>query len=680
MSTTSTIEITGITLDGNGDPTDMSIRIYDSQGNTENITSDTTTRTNALSSTQEDTSSNFTGSAGNAAKIINREIFAGNGAFDFKVGSGISNIRTVYNDSTAVNKLNASSSTTYTGFYAGNEGGYGNTYIGYNKSGNTYYFFNVNQVAYPINTVDITGVVLLNNTSNGVFNISTSVNTSSSSGSNTITQGSTTAKVVDTRTGTYSVPYSNLQNGPFTSGSVTIGSETRTITDVISGTPVGINFNVFNRNGGFLSTDTANVGPTLLNPVTDDSDPNNLAGSESFAFGVNMMQPFFVRANNSLGSYQPRYSGNFSSTRSEGNINPLNGTLDVSTIPGSLVMVGDTITQTFSGTGEGTVSATVSSIIDTDSFEYSGRSYTGDIEIFQPGIPNVSIGSNTDLEISEHTLDTINGFWTLNKNGYGDTFLGFNPNPDDSEYYYYFMHITSACLHEDSLIETEQGIMKISNLHRGMMIKTMNKGYLPLARLGKTRTIGECPYIIFEKDSIEPGLPTHRLMITPGHPMWHKGQFVDPRDFAESDEYPGVIAKNLNAHAYYHLVFESHEVFYANGVGVTSLPHNTSYSHAFLKQTEYFDETKYDPDIIGKMEPPHILHEDPLNPPVDPSRVSKVTVKEPTEELIKSLINNNSKDNSEYDSDTDTDCGSVLSVASSVMSTGGGGGGGNLSD
>jgi hypothetical protein len=48
----------------------------------ETITSDTTTRTNGLTSTEENTRTNFTGSAGNKAKIIHREFMAGGGSSD----------------------------------------------------------------------------------------------------------------------------------------------------------------------------------------------------------------------------------------------------------------------------------------------------------------------------------------------------------------------------------------------------------------------------------------------------------------------------------------------------------------------------------------------------------------------------------------------------------------------
>ena len=83
-----------------------------------------------------------------------------------------------------------------------------------------------------------------------------------------------------------------------------------------------------------------------------------------------------------------------------------------------------------------------------------------------------------------------------------------------------------------------------------------------------------------------------------------------------------------------------------------------------------------------------MLHEDPLNPPVDPSRVSKNIIKKhpnEEEELIDLIINNNynksndnkSNDNNniklEYDSDGASECGSIASNT-------GGGGGGNLSD
>jgi len=704
MSYTNTIEITSVTLTDSV-PTSMTIKIYDSQGNTETITSDTTTRTNGLTSTEENTRTNFTGSSGNKAKIIHREFMQGDGPFtviantDATGSSGVALAgRIVYNNAGAsVSKAHlVEDEVSQTTCYANNSGGYGNTYLGWDAPASLgapyYYFFNIASVAYPTNTIDITSATMTG-VDSGIITVSAASTVYAIPGYNSIVQGDVTATVSETGVQTRTIAFTGLSGGTFSTGSIKFGegsSEeiTRTVTDVVTGTPNNVIFSAYGKNGEFVQQSTASTPTTLGNPIVDDADEDNLAGCTTYALGNEFSEPFSIRANVSMGSFNARYSANVSTIRATGNLDPQNGTLSFTSDTGA--REGDTITQAFDGTGEGTVTATVSFISDSDTLDYESLSSTGSILGFQPGLPNVTVGSTSGLEISEREFDTLSGVYTENKNNNGDTYFGYDPDPPHGNDYYYFAHITSACLHEDVLIETDKGYIKIADLKRGDLIKTMNSGYIPLARLGKTYTIGTCPYIIFEKDSIEPGLPTHRLMITPGHPMYYNGKFVDPRDFLESKDYPNVIEKGLKADGYYHLVFESHEIFYANGVGVTSLPYNTSWARAYLKKQEFFDQSKFDKSIVGKMEPPYMLHEDPLNPPVDPSRVSKNTVKkDPTEEdeLIDIIINNNynksndnkSNDNNnllklEYDSDGASECGSIAS------NTGGGGGGGNLSD
>jgi hypothetical protein len=172
---------------------------------------------------------------------------------------------------------------------------------------------------------------------------------------------------------------------------------------------------------------------------------------------------------------------------------------------------------------------------------------------------------------------------------------------------------SEICYHPDTLISTNKGDIKIKNLKRGDLIKTLN-GYKKLARL---LTIDcnkiEDTYIIFNENSLGNNIPNNKLIITKGHPIYYKGEYYNPEDFAESTDfnvnYIDKIIINM-----YHIQFETHEVIYSNNLTTTSLPPYTNYLNLHLPEDLYFDKEKFSHENIGKHYPPYFLHDDPLLP------------------------------------------------------------------
>lgn len=167
------------------------------------------------------------------------------------------------------------------------------------------------------------------------------------------------------------------------------------------------------------------------------------------------------------------------------------------------------------------------------------------------------------------------------------------------------------CYHPNTNILTKDGYINITKLKRGDLIKTLTS-YKKLARLIETPVKNkDNTYIIFKKGSIEPNIPNENLIITKGHPIYYKGEFYNPEDFANNIKFDVEFIK-INIKKLYHLQFEEHHIIYSNNLLSTSLPPNTNYLNLYLPQELYFDKKKFKYDNIGKHYPPYFLHEDPI--------------------------------------------------------------------
>ena len=98
-------------------------------------------------------------------------------------------------------------------------------------------------------------------------------------------------------------------------------------------------------------------------------------------------------------------------------------------------------------------------------------------------------------------------------------------------------------------------------------------------------------------------------MITSGHPVYFKNNYYLPENFLKLE---GVEEIYDNTNNIYHLIFDTHEVIYSNGLMTTSLPPNTTCNNMALTKDEYYDKQNYKKENLGKMYPPYILHENPI--------------------------------------------------------------------
>ena len=163
------------------------------------------------------------------------------------------------------------------------------------------------------------------------------------------------------------------------------------------------------------------------------------------------------------------------------------------------------------------------------------------------------------------------------------------------------------CYHPNTSILTDKGNVKITDLKRGDLIKTL-KGFKPLAKLIKNIHV-KTKFVKFPKNCFGDNIPNQDLHITTGHPVYFNDEFYLPENFIGEKNIELVSKDTVNV---YHLQFDTHEVIYSNNFTTTSLPPNTDYLNFHLKEEEFIDKTKYNKENIGKMYPPYMLHEEPL--------------------------------------------------------------------
>ena len=167
-----------------------------------------------------------------------------------------------------------------------------------------------------------------------------------------------------------------------------------------------------------------------------------------------------------------------------------------------------------------------------------------------------------------------------------------------------------ACFHENCMILTNNGEVKIIELKRGDLIKTPN-GYKKLARLIKSFVNNKIKsyYVIFEKNSISENVPSRQTILTHGHPIYVNNEYQLAKEVYFSRKYENISMKHLPEIKYvYHLQFETHELVYANNLLATSLPHNTKHMDLYLPRKLYFDKSLYNENIIGLCREPYNLH------------------------------------------------------------------------
>ena len=167
--------------------------------------------------------------------------------------------------------------------------------------------------------------------------------------------------------------------------------------------------------------------------------------------------------------------------------------------------------------------------------------------------------------------------------------------------FFVFAGNVTACLHEDTLVETDNGTVAIKELSRGDLVRTYQDGYQPISRVLKSSLLEFHNFVVIEKNALSPCVPSEKFMLTKGHPIKYGDRYITAGGLVAS----GLIDSSLvyraqvACKAYYNLQFDKHYTFSANGVETQSIPATTSYQSLALPENLFHDKSLYDASKIG---------------------------------------------------------------------------------
>lgn len=154
------------------------------------------------------------------------------------------------------------------------------------------------------------------------------------------------------------------------------------------------------------------------------------------------------------------------------------------------------------------------------------------------------------------------------------------------EYFRFDNPFFMICFADGTLIETDQGQVAVEDLRPGMMVRTADHGFQPL-RLALSRDVGSAWQM--QNDRLRPvcisagalggGLPQRDLRVSRQHRILVSSPICQ-RMFGTREvlvpairltDLPGIfVESDLAPVTYFHLVFDRHEVIFADGVAAES--------------------------------------------------------------------------------------------------------------
>lgn len=160
-----------------------------------------------------------------------------------------------------------------------------------------------------------------------------------------------------------------------------------------------------------------------------------------------------------------------------------------------------------------------------------------------------------------------------------------------------FLSTDLACFAEGTRIETAQGLIAVEDLREGMLIETMDRGLQPLRRvLAKPVSgMGDLAPIVIETGVLGNARP---LRLSPHHRMvisgWRAELLTGETEVLASarDLVDGVRVRvePVAAVTYFHLLFDQHEIIFAEGAATESY-------HPFAD-----DALSLSPDTLAEIE------------------------------------------------------------------------------
>ncbi len=172
---------------------------------------------------------------------------------------------------------------------------------------------------------------------------------------------------------------------------------------------------------------------------------------------------------------------------------------------------------------------------------------------------NVSVTNQNKLVFLNRTPPTL-GLKSLNVQfyvGYNDGNIGYAITENIP---YEALAASNVCFAGDTPILTDQGELSISLIDP--KIHTIHKKKI----VAITKTIHEHSMVCFEKDSLYPNVPSRRTVMTSGHRLFYKGQFIHAKEFLWMKELKGPIYRVENCEPVYNVLMEEPDAILVNNL------------------------------------------------------------------------------------------------------------------
>jgi hypothetical protein len=191
----------------------------------------------------------------------------------------------------------------------------------------------------------------------------------------------------------------------------------------------------------------------------------------------------------------------------------------------------------------------------------------------------VSVGSTITLATGQSITLTANGDFLIESDGNAET-VYFNYSIEDTSGNTdtAIVEITqSPCFVEGSLIETPSGLVPVEELHIGMEVCTRDNGTMPIRWIGHSSTEGTGTLAPICIQAGQFGA-AQDLWVSPQHRILLQGYLaellygelevlVKAKDLINDQTVRQIPRQTVT---YYHMMFDSHQIIYANGVATES--------------------------------------------------------------------------------------------------------------
>jgi hypothetical protein len=195
-----------------------------------------------------------------------------------------------------------------------------------------------------------------------------------------------------------------------------------------------------------------------------------------------------------------------------------------------------------------------------------------------------------------------------------------DPNAGDNDGQLDFTDTYSAiCFCAGTMIDTDQGPRPIESLAAGDMVRTLDHGFQPLRWIGQRdlnalalQVAPNLRPIRISADALGRGLPQHDLLVSPQHRILMRSSIAErvsgAREVLIAAKHlvglPGISEMTIPAPvSYLHLLFDRHEVVFANGAEAESLYTGTQALRALTREARAEIFTLF-PELRDNATPP----------------------------------------------------------------------------